>query len=242
MTAGVAPPIPARVAGEHEGALELHPERTFLRRRTRVAIRELPGFVRGRHRVPSERGVAAERFIQELGRGVIEQEIATLYASCKRALGLRRRQLVQASAEGGGNLDAPTFRYLVELGQDEADPSLALWRRELRLLVEPSTLAPGFDALFTLAFDELVVPFSGSRRFDEVVDRLEDFGERCGGVVEEREAEGRAWLVGREGSELEFDLGRGELCLRVRGCEGGLALFDEARRRFGWFGTSFGPG
>lgn len=212
--------------------LELHAARAFLRRRTSVAIRELPGFVRGRHRIPSELGVAAERFVQQLGRGVIEDEIATLYATCKRELGLRRRQLVQASADGGGNLDTPVFRYLVEIGQDPRDPTRACFRRELRLLAAPLELPHGFDAMFPVALDELVVPFTGTRDYDEVVERLEDFAERFGGVVEEHELERRACLVAREGSELGLDLGQGELSVRVRGCEGALALLDEAQRRF----------
>jgi hypothetical protein len=220
------------------GLLELHPERAFLRRRESVAIRELPGFVRGRHRIPSELGAAAERFVHELGKAAIADEIATIYAAAKRALGLRRRQVASAQAEGGGNVDAPQFRFAIELGQDARDPARALWNRELRLLVSPHELLPEFDAIFPRPLDELIVPFSGTRLdrvelFDLVVERLEDFAQRCGGEVDEREAEGRAQLIGREGSRLEFDLERSELALRVQGCEGALALLGEARRRFG---------
>jgi hypothetical protein len=219
------------------GPLELHPERAFLRRRQSLAIRELPGFIRGRHRIPNELGVAAERFIHELGTPGIADEIATIYAAAKRSLGLRRKQIVQASADGGGNVDAPQFRYLVELGQDTQDPASASWRRELRLLVSPRELPPEFDAMFPWPLDELIVPFSGpgltrAQLFDLVVERLEDFADRCGGEVQEHETEGRAELVGSEGSRLEFDLERGELGLRVQGCEGALALLGEARRRF----------
>ncbi|MFV8751912.1 hypothetical protein ACNOYE_15310 [Nannocystaceae bacterium ST9] len=219
------------------GVLELHPERAFLRRLDNLAIRELPGFVRGRHRIPSELGVPAERFIHELGKLAIADEIATLYANAKRELGLRRRDLVQASADGGGNVDTPLFRYLIELAQDRCDPARAIWRRELRLLVEPGELPAEFDAMFPVALDELVVPFSGegltrAELFDLVVDRLEDFAEHAGGQVEEHEREGRARLVDREGSEIEFDLERGSLGVRVRGCEGALALLDAAKLRF----------
>ncbi len=219
------------------GPLELHVERRFLRRRDSLAIRDLPGFVRGRHRIPSELGVAAERFIHELGNPLIASEIATIYANAKRSLGLRRGQIIQASADGGGNLDAPQFRYLIEIGQDRSDPSQAAWRRELRLLVAPSGLPPEFDAMFPRPLDELVVPFSGPsltrvQLFDLVVERLEDFAESCGGEVDEREVEGRARLIGREGSRIEFDIERGELGLRVHGYEGALALLSEAGRRF----------
>jgi hypothetical protein len=218
-------------------SLELHTERAFLRRRDVQPIRDLPGFIRGRHRIPSELGVAAERFIHELGNPAITDEIATLYTATKRTLALRRKQIIQASADGGGNLDAPQFRYLIELVQDRSDPAQAEWRRELRLLVAPSVLPQDFDAMFPKPLDELVVPFSGVsltrvELFDLVVERLEDFAESCGGEVDEREIEGRARLIGREGSRIEFDIERGELGLRVHGYEGALALLSEADRRF----------
>lgn len=219
------------------GLLELHPERAFLRRRDVQPVRDLPGFIRGRHRIPSDLGVANERFVHDLGNPMIAEEIAILYANTKRTLALRRKQIIQAAADGGGNLDTPQFRYLIELGQDHGDPSQAAWRRELRLLVEPSTLPREFDAMFPKPLDELVVPFSGVsltrvQLFDLVVERLEDFAESCGGEVDEREVEGRARLIGREGSRIEFDIERRELGLRVHGYEGALALLGEAERRF----------
>lgn len=225
------------VSALETGPLELHIERAFLRRRESVPIRDLPGFLRGRHRIPAELGVGAERFIHELGTPMIVDEIATIYAAAKRSLGLRRKQIAQGCSDGGGNVDAPQFRYAIEIGQDTSDPTCASWLRELRLQVPAEDLPAEFDAMFPRPLDELIVPFSGpgltrAQLFDLVVERLEDYADRCGGEVEDREAAGRAWLIGSEGSRLEFDLERGELGLRVQGCEGALSLLGEARRRF----------
>ncbi|HLT36778.1 MAG TPA: hypothetical protein VK034_10840, partial [Enhygromyxa sp.] len=99
-------------------ALELQPERAFLRRLDSVAITELPGFVRGRHRLPSEPGRAAEQFLHALTAGSLTDEVRTVYDAAKQLLGLRRRELVRAVAEGGGNVDAPQFRFVLELGLD----------------------------------------------------------------------------------------------------------------------------
>ncbi len=216
-------------------ALDLRPERAFLRHRQSVAIRSLPGFVAARHRLPASLGPAGDAFVARLGAEALAQEIREVYDGAKRLLGLRRRQLDRAIAEGGGNVDTPQFRYALELGLDRADPRRALWQRQVVLLVGPSGLSGDFDQVFPVACDELVVPFASVAErgeFDDIVDRLEDFAERHGGGVEEDEDSGRAALVTRDGSRIELDLPAGELSLRIFGHDGCRELLLEAERRF----------
>lgn len=223
-------------------ALELVPEQAFLRRIDSVAITELPGFVRGRHRLPTEHGRAAEQFIHSLVEAALADEVRTVYDAAKKLLGLRRRELLRAVAEGGGNVDAPQFRFVLELGLDPRDVTRALWQRRVILQVDPSTLPSCFDELFPIACDELVIPFlrPASRAgqptrvelFDRVVDRLEDFAERWGGEIDEDEDHGRASLTTRDGSRVTLDLDAGELSLRILGIAGARELMLESRRRF----------
>ena len=220
--------------------LELQPERAFLRHRRSVAIVDFPSFVRGRHRLPKAPGRGAESFIHELGAAQLEAEVREVYAASKRVLGLRRRQLSQALAEGGGNVEAPQFHYAIELGLDPADIARALWQRRVMLLTSPRVLPVEFDALFPVATDELVVPFAeqaslereGDESFDVLVERLEDFAEQHGGGVEEDEASGRASLLTHDGSRIALDLGERELSLQILGIDGCRALLLEAQRRF----------
>lgn len=222
--------------------LELQPERAFLRHRRSVAIVEFPGFVRGRHRLPKAPGRGAESFIHELGAAQLEAEVREVYAASKRVLGLRRRQLSQALAEGGGNVETPQFHYAIELGLDPEDIARALWQRRVMLLISPRVLPVEFDALFPVAADELVVPFAEStslelegkdeQSFDLLVERLEDFAEQHGGGVEEDEAAGRASLLTHDGSRIALDLGERELSLQILGTDGCRALLLEAHRRF----------
>lgn len=217
-------------------ALELQPERAFLRRIDSVAIVELPGFVRGRHRLPSEHGRAGEQFVHSLAAASLAEEVRVVYDSAKRLLGLRRRELLRAIAEGGGNVDTPQFRFVLELGLDPRDLTRALWQRRISLLVDPSELPLGFDELFPIACDELVIPFlptsERAELFDVVVDRLEDFAEQHGGEVIEDEDHGRAEITTRDGSKLALDLESGELSLRILGVAGARELMLETRRRF----------
>ncbi|PRQ04520.1 hypothetical protein ENSA5_07510 [Enhygromyxa salina] len=218
--------------------LELQPERAFMRRLDSVEIRELPGFVRGRHRLPSQHGRAGEQLVHELGEQALGEEVRVVYDSAKLLLGLRRRQLDRAVAFGGGNVDAPQFHFVLDLGLDPADASRALWQRRVILRVGPRALPAEFDSVFPVSCDELVVPFATqadetkSARFDRVVERLEDFADSHGGGVDEDEDEGWASLTTADGSRIALDLGAHELSLRMLGTSGSRELLVEAQRRF----------
>jgi hypothetical protein len=212
--------------------LQLQPERAFLRRRSSVVIRDMPGFMRGRHRLPTDNGRNAEQFVHELGEPTLAAEIREVYERTKQLLGLRRRDVVQAIAPGGGNVDTPQFQFSLELGVDPADFTCARWQRRVVLLVGPDALPSEFDEVFPVACDELVVPFEGREvSFDTLVERLEDFADEHGGNVAEDEAAGRASLATSDGSRIVLDLGAGELSLGFVGVVGCRELLLQAQRR-----------
>jgi hypothetical protein len=225
---------PGRAAqGDVTLDLQLQPERAFLRRRSTIAIRELPGFVRGRHRLPTEHGRAAEEFVHALGDPILAAEIREIYERAKRLLGLRRRDLVQALARGGGNVEAPQFQFALELGLDPGDITCARWQRRVVLLMGPSRLPGDFDEVFPVACDEVVVPFIGREvSFDALVDRLEDFAGMHGGEVGEDQTIGHASLATKDGSRIALNLAAGELSLRFVGIAGCRELLLEAQRRY----------
>lgn len=219
--------------------LELLPARAFLRRLDSVAIIELPGYVRGRHRLPKEHGRAGEQFVHELVAEALAEEVRAVYDAAKQLLGLRRRELVRAAADGGGNVDTPMFRFVLELGLDPRDIGRAVWQRRINLLVDANSLPIGFDQLFPVPCDELVIPIERPAEpseslalFDRVVERLEDFAEQHGGRVEENEDRGCAGLTTGDGSRLTLDLDRAELSLRILGVCGARELMLETRKRF----------
>ncbi|KIG14320.1 hypothetical protein DB30_06922 [Enhygromyxa salina] len=218
--------------------LELEHERAFLRRLDSVAIRELPGFVRGRQRLPTEHGRAGDLFVQTLVEQAVGDEVRAVYDAAKRLLGLRRRQLERAIAIDGGNVEAPQFHFVIEIGLDPANIARALWQRQVIPLAAPHSLPFDFDEVFPVACDELVVPIANPRTdgmpqdFDLVVERLEDFAQLHGGAVEEDEDQAQASLTTSDGSRIALDLGAHELSLRMLGVSGCRALLLEAGHRF----------
>lgn len=222
-------------------ALQLLPERSFLRRIDIVAVRDLPGFIRGRHRIPSDHGRNGEQLVHSLGAETLAEEVRVVYDAAKQILGLRRRELVRAVAEGGGNVDTPQFSYVLELDLDPRDPSGARWQRRVTLLAEPDDLPPNFDEVFPVACDELVIPFVASVEhqrldpadsFDHLVERLEDFADGHGGSVEEDEDNARASVTTTDGAHVALDLHARELSLRILGVDGVRDVMLETQRRF----------
>jgi hypothetical protein len=218
--------------------LELQHGRAFLRRLDSVAIPELPGYVRARHRLPNEHGRAGDLLVQTLAEQTLTDEVRVVYEAAKRLLGLRRRELQRAVAGGGGNVDAPQFQFVIDIGQDPAHVARALWQRRVIPLVAPRVLPIEFDAMFPIDCDELVVPIANPRTdgeptdFDSIVERLEDFTQIHGGGVEEDEDQARATLTTRDGSRIALDLSTHELSLRMLGVAGCRALLIEAAHRF----------
>lgn len=222
--------------------LELRPERAFLCRRESVAVQRMPGFERGRHRLPVTPGPGGDAFVRRLGAEDLAEEVRAVYDNSKQLLRLRRRQLQRAIADDGGNVDAPQFRFAIEVAVDRDDPRCALWQRQIVLLVGLAELPSAFDHVFPTPCDELVIPFAwtgapaqadrGETTFDVVVDRLEDFAELHGGAVREDEERGRAVLTTPDGSQIEIDLPSAQLRLRILGHDGCVELLREAERRF----------
>jgi hypothetical protein len=218
--------------------LDLEHDRAFLRRLDSVKIRELPGFVRGRSRLPTEHGRAGDLLVQTLVEQALGDEVRAVYDAAKRVLGLRRRQLERAIAIDGGNVEAPQFHFVIEIGLDPADIKRARWQRQVIPRVAPAALPIEFDEVFPVACDELVIPIANPRSdgepqdFDLIVERLEDFAQLHGGNVEEDEDQARASLTTSDGSRIALDLGAHELSLRMLGVSGCRALLLEAGNRF----------
>jgi hypothetical protein len=75
---------------------------------------------------PRGRLSTAERWLPDL-----QADLDRIHARAREAYGYRRREMqVESDAEGWAKLVTPDFEYVVTVGLDTDDDSLARWRRE----------------------------------------------------------------------------------------------------------------
>lgn len=139
-------------------------------------VRNLPGFVKGRHKEPNEINGYHGRWIKEIAKDLLRQELDAVASRLKKLLKFKRTDIVHASLEGGsGELATRYFDYIIELDQDSRDPREYVVQRRLENFSGcPEVLSrPDFDACFVNAFHSVVLPLSGNLRVEDVIDRIE---------------------------------------------------------------------
>ena len=144
-----------------------------------MPVVQLPGFSKGKHRVPVTWDRRALEFVARLGKNLVRDDLDATYASFRTAMGLKRRQLeVTDSGEGFGSIQTPFFLYSNSVSQCEHDPSQALWRRELSKIVSAEvTRSEGCNQLFQNVFDTVEVVPSSPISLEKLIDHVEDLAD-----------------------------------------------------------------
>ncbi len=203
-------------------------EAYFRNRETRL-FKRLPGFDPSRrHKPPTERSDRADAWAARLLHETMRAELDTVYRNAKNVLGLRRRDLELQMVDGaGGTLSAPGFSYIVDAGQGEIDPAEAVIERRIHLHVPPGELQLGFDQVFPVPVDEIVVPLAkGKLDFDALVDGLEDACESVGARLTENERSGDIDVLLDGGLLISLGTKRRHMVIRLDGCEGCFNLVE----------------
>ncbi|MDE0617225.1 MAG: caspase family protein [Rhodospirillaceae bacterium] len=201
------------------------------------AIRGLEGFNSRIHTVPDKLSNSADAWVGRLLEETIADEVQAVYSDAKRALGFRRRDASRESDSGGGNVDTPVFRLLLEAKQNPNDPSEFAIYRLLFLRSGWEACREEIEGLFSGEFDRMVIEIeSKSVGFSDLVDKLEDIEERNGGRLEEDEGKRRAVYLAENGAEFVIDLRRRRFEIVVPGRKG-IELVDAVQEyQFGLTG------
>lgn len=197
-------------------------------------IRSLPGFIKSKHRVPTEHFERASAFVENLMKEDLETELDDLFAAAKRSLGFGRREGDVSWGDGGGGVDTPAFRYSVLCHQDPDDSGG--WRVQRRLELrdgwdecreEIEEAVAGFD------FDRFVIEFEKRNApYEEVADTLEALAQHEGDFDERRSE--KILRYSRDEMTIVFDFEEGRVEMEVGG-ESNLRLVDSTRRiALGW--------
>jgi hypothetical protein len=143
-----AVPADAALAG-----IQMRNNSEFLEGSETGAIRQLDGFQRGYHTVPTQLSDSAESWCHRLLTDRVAEELQDLYQSARSAFKARRKDLRKEDDGGSGDLDTPAFRYSIETGQNPEDPAEYVIRRRLELRQGWAAHRAAIDELFGSEFD-----------------------------------------------------------------------------------------
>ena len=179
--------------------------------------------------MPTQLSESANNWCHRLLAERVAEELQELYQNARVALGARRKDLRKEEEFGGGELDTPAFRYIVESGQNPQDPAEYYIKRRLELRQGWPTHRAAINELFGSVFDQLVVEFESlDHTFDDLVERLEDIKDEQGGEVNDDDRRQRV-TYSREDVTFTFDLRKRQLTISL-GQSGALLLIDAAQR------------
>ncbi|RRJ54767.1 caspase family protein [Paenibacillus oralis] len=193
--------------------LRLDTDEMYFRRQDNQPISRLPGFNKKRgHFIPDRLSPKVDMFISELMDQTIQNEIQSIYDNCKEALKLRRRDITR----GERNIDTVYFRFSIDTKQDPDDPENALTTRKLVLNMPQSSLPEGWEDVFPVTPNEIVMPISGELDYDELVKKFEDAEEEIGGRLDEDERTGIIEYTLSDGGRIIISTVDSELIIKPR--------------------------
>lgn len=217
-------------------SVRLRPDSSFFRKTESTQYSRFPGFDKKRgHRVPDRHSSAAHAFGARLWADEIAEESSTVRDNAKSILGLKRAEVIRNCNDGDASVDSNHFRMDWSVEQDPDDPTRMKLTRILTLRASPDTLPSGFDSIFPVALDSLVIPIDGDLDFDDVANKLEAL-EATGARFSEDEDAQRASIQLEDGTTFAFMCGERELIITTRatnGCLDLLRLSAQALRALG---------
>lgn len=143
----------------------------FMQMEDTAKISSLSGFSKQRgHRVPDSVSGATVRFVENISKKEIEDEINQVFERIRRLMKYKRRDLTAAA----GRIVTPDFEFAVECRQDPDDPAMAVISRRLTN-ISPSIIGDDvFNEVFEDFFNELTFEFTKGVNLEELIDQIED--------------------------------------------------------------------
>lgn len=140
------------------------------------SVKNLSGFKKGVHHVPSYHSEAAESFIAKISTQEIEENITEVSSSLRDILDLRRRDFEVSIEAGFGNFTCPYCYYDCFIECDEGDLAQAI----LTMRFQPIDIKKIFehterlDECFPKWFDFLLYDLPNAIDIGDLIDQFED--------------------------------------------------------------------
>jgi len=140
------------------------------------SVKNLPGFQKGYHKVPTYLGSTPSGFIKDIGSQIIEEEINTLSEAIKKALNYKRLDIRATTDRGGGSIETSDFDYSITIEQSETDPGEYIITRSLENFKNSDIVTnPEFNAVFSRHFDKLTFELNKRINVSALIDKIEAF-------------------------------------------------------------------
>lgn len=140
-------------------------------------VRNLPGFISGRHKEPKENSSYHENWIRSISEKLIQDDVDEVGKNLKDILKLKKKQIQNVSVGSGtGEIVTNYFDYTIEVKQSKDDSSKYVVRRTLENISEDfdATNNKLFDTCFKNIFDTLLFPLNGALSVDSIINKVED--------------------------------------------------------------------
>ena len=138
------------------------------------SVKSLPGFIKGRHNVPSRVNSAANNFIKTIGHKIIQEEISEISQELQKHLKYPRAKLKATTDDGSGSIETPDFDYSIDIFQSKEDPCTYVLSRKLEYIKNPEIINhPLFNRTFSGTFDNLRVAVHKKIDIAKFIDKIE---------------------------------------------------------------------
>lgn len=140
-------------------------------------VRNLPGFIKGKHKEPNEINDYHEGWIRKISTDLVKEKIDEIENSLNEKLNFKRKDIQSVTVDSGsGQITTKYFDYSVEVMQSKKDAGKYVIKKELANFAVDFDLMDDetFNECFDREFDSLFLPISGSISVETVIDKIEE--------------------------------------------------------------------
>jgi len=139
-------------------------------------VSSLPGFIRGKHHSPKEISTYHDKWIREIAKELIEEEINEVGKKLRETLRLKIKEILEVNVEDGlGTIVTTSFDYTVEISQSEDEAGCFMLTRSLQNFKNTEIInSENFNKVFADFFDE--ISFYTMQEIDvvKIIEKIEE--------------------------------------------------------------------
>ncbi len=146
----------------------------------RFRVNSLSGFNKRQHRIPEDESERSNAFIAKIAQRELEEDLDLVFGKLRRALGMKRAELVSSDPENGiGQIATTLFDYQNTVQIDSDDLSQVVLRRQISNLKTIDVVdSGGLDEVFSNTFESVELISRHAIDLEELIDRLEELDDK----------------------------------------------------------------